>query len=61
MGKVGQPAGEPVKTLKSKVWQAVTEQLKTEGGKPMYAGNQLCTKSGSCSINGTIADGSSIS
>lgn len=60
-GEVGQPAGEPAKTMKSKVWQSVTEQLKTQGGVPMYAGKQLCTKAGRCSVNGDIADGSSIS
>ena len=61
MGEVGQSAGEPVKTLKSAVWKTVTEQLKTQGGVAVYAGKQLCTKAGICSVNGDIADGSSIS
>lgn len=60
-GEVGQPVGEPSKTMKSKVWQSVVEQLKAEEGVPNYAGKQLCTKAGGCSVNGGIANGSSIS
>lgn len=60
-GEVSEHAGEPAKIMKSKVWQSVIEQLSTEGGKPLFAGKQLCTTSGGCTVNGDVADGASIS
>eukprot|EP00892_Ulva_mutabilis_P010478 jgi/Ulvmu1/7802/UM004_0031.1 len=56
----GNSAGEPVKVMKSKPWATIVEKLKTEKGKPAYAGSPLTTHLGECSVPAEIPDGSTI-
>jgi hypothetical protein len=53
-------SGPTPKVLKSKVWEAVLQQLRAEAKQPLYARKCLQSNSGACSLPDDISDGSSI-